>query len=80
MKGIIGGTCRKYTGEIKVYMGTSSGISLNGLGTCWTEVYPLKYESVYKLINRGASPSYPIMNIASPECTPPVGGGTALAS
>ena len=84
MKGVMGGTCYKYTGEIEVCLGTSSGISLNGLGICWPEVYPLKFESVYKLIGCGASPSHPIMNISLPEnsseCTPPVGGDTALAS
>ena len=84
MKGVMGETCCKYTGEIKVCLGTSSRISLNGLGICWPEVYPLKSESVYKLIGRGASPSYPIMKISSPEnsteCTLPVGGGTTLVS
>ena len=74
----------KYTSETEVCFGTSSGISLNGLWIRWPEVYPLKYESVYKLISYGATPSHPIMNISSPknsiECTPPVGGGIALAS
>ena len=32
MKGVMGGTCCKYTGEIEVCLGTSYGISLNGLG------------------------------------------------
>ena len=84
MKGAIGGTCYKYTGETKVCLGNSFGISLNGLGIYWPEVYPLKFESMYKLIGCGASPSYPIMNILSPEnlteCTPLMGGGTTLAS
>ena len=84
MKGVMGETCCKYTCEIEVCLGTSSGISLNGLGIYWLEVYPLKSESMYKMIGYGASPSHPIMNILSPknsiECTPLVGGGTALAS
>ena len=84
MKGVMGGTCCKYTGEIEVYLGTSSRISLNGLGICWPKVYPLKSEFVYKLIGCGASPSHPVMNISSiensTECTPLVGGGTTLAS
>ena len=84
MKGSMGGTCCKYTGEIEVCLVTSSGISLNSLGICWLEVYPLKSEFVYKFIGCGASSPYPIMNISSPknsiECTPPVGGGTALVS
>ena len=84
MKGVMSGICCKYTGEIEVCLGTSSGISLNGLGIYWPEVYPLNFESMYKLIGCGASPSYPIMNILSPknstECTPPMGGGTTLVS
>ena len=84
MKGVLSGTYCKYTGETEVCLGTSFGISLNGLGICWSEVYPLKSESVYKLVDCGASPSYPIMNISSlensTECTPPVGGGTTLVS
>ena len=84
MKGVIGRTCYKYTVEIEVYLGISYGISLNGLGICWLEVYPLKYESVYKLIDYGAFSSHLIMNILSPEnstnCTLPVGGGTTLVS
>ena len=84
MKGVMGGTCCKYTGEIEVSLGTSYGISLNGLGICWLEVYPLKSEYVYKLIGCGAYASHPIMNISSLEnstkCTPLVGGGTALVS
>ena len=74
MKGVIGGTCCKYMGEIEVCMGTSYEIRLNGLGICWPEVYPLKFEYVYKLIGCEASPSYLIMNISSPrnsiKCTP----------
>ena len=81
MKGVIGGTCCKYTSETEVCLGTSYGISLNGLGIYWEEVYPLKFEYVYKLIRCG---SHPIMNISSlknsTECTPLVGGGTTLAS
>ena len=84
MKGVIGETCCKYTGETEVCLGTSYGISLNGLGICWPKVYPLKFESMYKVIGYGASPSHPIMNISSPEnsieCTPPGGGGIALTS
>ena len=84
MKGVMGGTCCKYTGETEVCRGTSYRISLNGLEICWPEVYPIKTESMYKLIGFRASPSYPIMNISSlknsTECTPPVGGGTALVS
>ena len=72
MKGVMGGTCCKYTGEIEVCLGTSYGISLNGLGICWPEVYPLKYEYVYKLIDYGASLSHPIMNILSLETQPNV--------
>ena len=67
MKGVMGGACCKYTGETKVCLGTLSGISLNGLGICWLEVYPLKSEFVYKLIDCGASPSYLILNISSPK-------------
>ena len=84
MKGVMGGTCCNYTGKIEVCLGTSSGISMKGLRICWPEVYPLKSEFVYKLIGCEASPSHHIMNISSPEnsteCTPPVGGGTALVS
>ena len=84
MKGDMGGTCYKYIDEIEVYLGTSSGKSLNGLGIYWPEVYQLKSQFVYKIIDYGASPSHPIMNILSPknstECTPPVGGGTTLTS
>ena len=84
MKGVMGGTCFKYMGEIKVCLGTLSGISLNGLGIYWLEVYPLKSESVYKLIDCRAFASHPIMNISflenSTECTPLVGGGITLVS
>ena len=84
MKGVMGGTCCKYTGEIEVCLGTSSGISMNGLGIYRPEVYPLKSEYVYKLISYGTFPSHPIMNITSLEnsikCTPLVGGGTTLVS
>ena len=67
MKGVMGGTCCKYKGEIEVCLGTLSVISMNGLGIYWPKVYPLKSESVHKLIGRGASASHPIMNISSPE-------------
>ena len=84
MKGVMGGTCYKYTGETKVCLGTSYEISLNGLGIFWLGVYPLKSEYVYKLIGCGAFPSHPIMNISSlensTECTPPGGEGTTLVS
>ena len=84
MKGVMGETCYKYTGEIEICLGTSYGISMNGLGICWPKVYPLKSESVYKLVGYGAYASHPIMNISSPknliECTQLVGGGTTLAS
>ena len=84
MKGVMGGTCCKSTGETEVCLRTSFGISLNGLVICWPEVYPLKSKFVYKSIDYGASPSHPIMNISSrensTECTPPMSGGTALAS
>ena len=48
MKGVIGRTCCKYTGEIEVCLGTSSGISLNNLGIHWPKVYPLKYDYVIR--------------------------------
>ena len=84
MKGVMGGTCYKYTGEIEVCLVTLSGISMNGLRICWPEVYPLKSEFVYKRIGCEASPSHHIMNISSPknsnEYKPPMGGGTALVS
>ena len=84
MKGIIGRTLCKYTGEIEVCLGTSYGLSLDGLRICWLEVYPLKSESVYKMIGYGASSSHPIMNISSLEnsieYTPLVSGGTTLVS
>ena len=71
-------------GEIEVCLGTSSEISLNGLGICLLEVYPLKSESMYKLIGYGTSTSHPIMNISflenSTECTPLVGRGKTIAS
>ena len=84
MKGVKGGTCCKYTSETAGCSGISFGANLNGLGTCCPWVYPLKSESSYKLINWGASPSYPIITTSPSMCSikwiPPKGGSTTLVS
>ena len=50
MKGFMGGTCCKYTGDTEGCLGILFWVNLNGLGICWSEVYPMKSESTYKLI------------------------------
>ena len=64
MKGVMGGTCYKCTGDTEGCLGIPSGVNLNGMGICWSEVYPMEFESIYKLIGWGASLSHPIINIS----------------
>ena len=51
MKGVMGATCYKYTSDIECCPGVSFGVNLNGLEIFWSKVYPMKSESIYKLIS-----------------------------
>ena len=79
-----GDICCKYTGETVGCRGISSRANLNGLGTYCPWVYPLKFESLYKLIGWGASPPHTIINTSPSMCSikwiPPRSAGTALVS
>ena len=51
MKGVIGGTCCKYTGDTGGGPLVSSGVKLNGLGIYWLGICPEKSDSSYRLID-----------------------------